>query len=61
MKKDLNEIDFTTDEGMLLTAALALITTTIRQYKTPDEVLDELSGMAEEMIKMAKEKTMKGE
>ena len=54
MKKSLNEIDTTTDEGKLLIAALAHITCTICAAKEPDEILAELAIYAEEIFKRSK-------
>ena len=50
MKKTLQEINIFTDEGKLLMAALAHITTTTHTDKTPDEVVEELSIKAEDMF-----------
>ena len=47
MKKTINEIDDTSDEGKLLIMAVAHITTTTRTTKTPDEVMAELAKTAD--------------
>jgi hypothetical protein len=46
---DLNEIDRTTEEGRLLFAALAKITTESQTDRTPDEVLAQLVKLATAM------------
>jgi hypothetical protein len=52
--KDINEINTKTEEGKLLLAAMAIITTTIRTDKTPATVLKELQSLSEEMFNKQK-------
>ncbi len=49
MITDLNQIDVSTEEGKLLMAALAVITTTTATDQTPYEVIDSLYKVAETM------------
>ena len=49
MITDLNQIDTTTEEGKLLMAALATITTTTARDKTPYEVINELYELTKKM------------
>ena len=51
MIQELNEIDYKTNEGRLLMAALAMITTECRTNKTPDEVINELNELADHMFR----------
>ena len=51
MTQTLNEINYQTDEGKLLMAALAIITTECRTNKTPDEVIEELNKLSEHMFR----------
>jgi hypothetical protein len=54
MIQQLNEIDYKTNEGRLLMAALAIITTELRTDKTPDEVISELNQRANNMFQVTK-------
>lgn len=49
--KDLYDIDRTTEEGRLLFTALAKITTESQTDKTPDEVLQQINNLADEVDK----------
>ena len=49
MITELNQISTDTDEGKLLMAALAKITTESQTDKTPDEVIKQLNKLAEKM------------
>jgi len=49
--KDLNDIDTSTPEGMLLMAAIAKISTESQTDKNPDEVLGQLVELANKMYK----------
>jgi hypothetical protein len=51
MIQDLNEINYSINEGRLLMAALAIITTELRTNKTPDEVIEELNKLSEHMFR----------
>jgi len=51
MIQDLNEINYSINEGRLLMAALAIITTECRTNKTPDEVIKELNKLSEHMFR----------
>lgn len=51
MAQTLNEINYQIDEGKLLMAALAIITTECRTNKTPDEVITELNKLSEHMFR----------
>jgi hypothetical protein len=51
MIQDLNEINYSINEGRLLMAALAVITTECRTNKTPYEVIDELNKLSEHMFR----------
>ena len=53
MIQDLNEINYQINEGRLLMAALAIITTELRTNKTPDEVISELNQRADDMFQTA--------
>ena len=46
---DLNEIKFDTNEGKLLMAAIAKITTESQTDKTPNEVIEQLNKLANKM------------
>lgn len=59
MKRTLHEIDTKLEEGRLLFAALAHITTTTHTDKTPDEVLNELANVAEALFPI--ERSLKNE
>ena len=52
MIKDLNEINYSINEGRLLMAALAIITTECRTNKTPNEVINELNQRADDMFQV---------
>ena len=52
MIQDLNEINYSINEGRLLMAALAIITTECRTDKTPDEVISELNQLADDMFQV---------
>ena len=54
MIQQLNEIDYKTNEGRLLMAAIAIITTELRTDKTPDEVISELNQRANNMFQVTK-------
>jgi hypothetical protein len=49
--QELNEINYSINEGRLLMAALAIITTECRTNKTPDEVIEELNKLLEHMFR----------
>ena len=51
MISTLQEINYQTDEGQLLMAALAIITTELRTNKTPDEVIKELNELSKHMFR----------
>jgi hypothetical protein len=51
MTQDINDFDYTINEGRLLLAALAVITTECRTNKTPYEVIEELNKLAEHMFR----------
>ncbi len=51
MIQDLNEINYSINEGRLLMAALAIITIECRTNKTPDEVIEELNKLSEHMFR----------
>ena len=51
MIESLNKINYQTEEGRLLMAALAIITTESRTNKTPDEVIEELNKLSEHMFR----------
>jgi SepF-like predicted cell division protein (DUF552 family) len=53
MIQDLNEINYQINEGKLLMAALAVITTECRTNKTPYEVINELNQLADEMFQVS--------
>jgi hypothetical protein len=53
MIQTLNEINYQINEGRLLMAALAIITTELRTNKTPDEVISELNQRADDMFQTA--------
>ena len=53
MIQDLNQINYTINEGRLLMAALAIITTECRTNKTPNEVISELNQLADDMFQVA--------
>ena len=53
MIQTLNEINYQNNEGRLLMAALAIITTELRTDKTPDEVISELNQRADDMFQTA--------
>ena len=53
MIQDLNQINYSIDEGRLLMAALAIITTENRFNKTPNEVIEELNKLADEMFQIS--------
>jgi len=53
--KTINDILTITPEGKLLLAAIAKITTESQTDKTPDEVLEQLNKLAEEMFKDQKD------
>ena len=52
MIQELNEINYQINEGRLLMAALAIITTECRTNKTPDEVIGELNQRADDMFQV---------
>ena len=52
MIQDLNEINYSINEGRLLMAALAIITTECRTNKTPNEVIIELNQRADDMFQV---------
>lgn len=52
MIQDLNEIDYKNNEGRLLMAALAIITTECRTNKTPNQVIIELNKLADKMFQV---------
>jgi hypothetical protein len=52
MIQDLNEINYQINEGRLLMAALAIITTECRTDKTPNEVISELNQRADDMFQV---------
>jgi hypothetical protein len=52
MITDLNEINYSINEGRLLMAALAIITTECRTNKTPNEVINELNQRADDMFQV---------
>ena len=47
--KDLNEINTSTEEGKMLMAAIAKITTESQTDKTPYEVLEQITKLKDEM------------
>jgi len=47
--KDLNDINTETEEGKMLMAALAKITTESQTDKTPYEVLEQITKLKDEM------------
>ena len=47
--KDINDINTETDEGKMLMAALAKLTTESQTDKTPDEVLEQVRKLKDEM------------
>ena len=53
MIQTLNEINYQINEGRLLMAALAIITTEYRTNKTPDEVISELNQRADDMFQVS--------
>jgi hypothetical protein len=53
MIQDLNEINYSINEGRLLMAALAIITTECRTNKTPYQVIEELNQRADEMFQVS--------
>jgi hypothetical protein len=53
MIQDLNEINYQINEGRLLMAALAIITTECRTDKTPYEVISELNQRADDMFQVS--------
>ena len=53
MIQELNEINYSINEGRLLMAALAIITTECRTNKTPNEVINELNHRADEMFQVS--------
>ena len=53
MIQDLNEINYSINEGRLLMAALAIITTECRTNKTPYQVIEELNHRADEMFQVS--------
>jgi len=52
MIQDLNEINYSINEGRLLMAALAIITNECRTNKTPNEVISELNQRADDMFQV---------
>ena len=52
MIQDLNEINYSINEGRLLMAALAIITNECRINKTPNEVISELNQRADDMFQV---------
>jgi hypothetical protein len=54
MIQTLNEINYQNNEGRLLMAALAIITTELRTNKTPEEVISELNQRADDMFQVTK-------
>jgi hypothetical protein len=52
MIQTLNEINYQNNEGRLLMAALAIITTELRTDKTPEEVISELNQRADDMFQV---------
>ena len=53
MIQTLNEINYQINEGRLLMAALAIITTECRTNKTPNEVINELNQLADDMFQVS--------
>lgn len=53
MIQDLNEINYSINEGRLLMAALAIITSECRTNKTPNEVINELNNRADKMFQVS--------
>ena len=53
MIQELNEINYSINEGRLLMAALAIITTECRTNKTPNEVINELNHRADKMFQVS--------
>ena len=53
MIQDLNEINYQINEGRLLMASLAMITTECRTNKTPNEVINELNQLADKMFQVS--------
>jgi hypothetical protein len=47
--KTIQEINTKTEEGQMLLAAIAKITTESQYYKTPDEVTEQLDTLKNEM------------
>lgn len=52
MIQELNEINYSINEGRLLIAALAIITNECRTNKTPNEVINELNQRADDMFQV---------
>jgi len=50
-KNSIKGIRLNLREGRLFMAAIAMLTTTVKTSSTPDEVLKECSGLADEMFK----------
>ena len=55
MINDLRQIKTDTDEGKLLMACLAIITTELHTNKTPNEVIELLNELADKMFNEVKE------
>lgn len=49
--KDINEINTGTEEGKLLIASLAKISTESQTDKTPDEILEQITKLKDEIYK----------
>ncbi len=52
MKKHLSEINTDTDEGKLLLAALAMLTTELYPWLYTDEVMEKLSALSDQMFEL---------
>ena len=53
MIQDLNEINYSINEGRLLIAALAIITTENKTNKTPNEIIKQLNQLADNMFQIS--------
>jgi len=47
--KTINEIDTKTEDGKMLLAAIVKITTESQTYSTPDEVMEQVDALKNEM------------
>lgn len=56
MITDLNDINTGSEEGKLLMAALAMITTTVHRDKEPGQVIEMLNELAGKMYALAEVK-----